>query len=150
MGYVESIRAKVGDELLIVAGVGVFVIDGDKILMQKRKDNMCWGIHGGAIEIGECTEEAARRELFEESGLVAKQLELLGVFSGKDMMYTYPNGDRVQIVSIAYICRDYSGTLLKNSEEVSEFRWFSFCDIPHNVSKPERKQIEFFLNYMGY
>ena len=37
----------------------------------------------------------SKRELFEETGLIAHDLELFGVFSGKDLHYIYPNGDEV-------------------------------------------------------
>lgn len=52
-----------------------------------RKDNHCWGYAGGSVEPDEDVEEAAKRELYEETGLVANKLELFGTFSGKDMHY---------------------------------------------------------------
>ena len=39
----------------------------------------------GGMEIGETAEETAKRELLEETGLVANTLELLGVFSGEGL-----------------------------------------------------------------
>lgn len=148
MGYVDNLRSKIGNELLILAGVGIFVIDNNKLLMQKRKDNSCWGIHGGVIEVGESVEEAARRELLEETGLIADQLDFFAVFSGKDMTYTYSNGDKVQIISITYICRNFSGTVLESSDEVSKLQWFEFDSLPENISKPEVKQIKAFLDHI--
>ena len=72
--------------MLLIVGGGVFVYNNGKVLMQKRKDNGCWSLHGGCLEIGETVEETARRELKEETGLTAITLEFLGVFSGKDML----------------------------------------------------------------
>jgi 8-oxo-dGTP diphosphatase len=43
-------------------------VDGGRVLLLKRKKEPeagCWGIRGGALEFGEITEEAARRELRE-------------------------------------------------------------------------------------
>ena len=54
-------------------------------MLQRRKDNLCWSMHAGGLELGETVEEAAKRELFEETGLTANTLELLGVFSGNDI-----------------------------------------------------------------
>ncbi|PUA39476.1 hypothetical protein C8Z91_08600 [Paenibacillus elgii] len=72
---------------------------------------------GGGVEIGEEVEETAKRELWEETGLKANDLELLGVFSGEDRLYTYPNGDEVYTISIVYVCRDFSGDLLSQTNK---------------------------------
>ena len=66
------------------------------ILLQKRSDNHCWGYAGGSVELDEVVEDAAKRELFEETGLIAEKLELFGVFSGKETHYVYPNGDELE------------------------------------------------------
>jgi 8-oxo-dGTP pyrophosphatase MutT (NUDIX family) len=93
LDYIKNLREHIGHERLLLVGASVFVHQDGKLLLQKRKDNGCWGDHGGSCELGESIEETARRELLEETGLIAKKLELLGVFSGKELFYTYPNGD---------------------------------------------------------
>ena len=71
MGYIEDMRARIGHDMLITASVAVLVSDGRRILLQRRRDNGLWALHGGMIEIGETFEDAARRELREETGLTA-------------------------------------------------------------------------------
>jgi len=143
--YVKAIREKVGNDLIILVGASVYVYSNGKVLLQKRNDNGCWGSNGGYMELGETTEEAARRELFEEAGLAAGKLELLGVFSGLDMMHTYPNGDRVNVVDVAYVCTEFSGDLLAQTNEVSELRWFGIDDIPDNISPPDKRPVAAFV-----
>jgi len=109
--YLKSIREKVGHDRIIIVGAGVIVYKDGRLLLQKRKDNLYWALHGGAVDIGEIVEDAAKRELKEETGLIAGTLELFGVFSGESMMHTYPNGDEVYIVGVTYICHDFSGEL---------------------------------------
>ena len=104
MGYIEDMRARIGHDMLITASVAVLVSDGRRILLQRRRDNGLWALHGGMIEIGETFEDAARRELREETGLTAGRLELCGLASGPDRIYTYPNGDRVYAVGVVYLC----------------------------------------------
>jgi ADP-ribose pyrophosphatase YjhB (NUDIX family) len=54
------IRKKIGHDRLIAVGAGVFVYKDGKVLLQKRKDNLCWALHGGVVEMGEGVEEAAK------------------------------------------------------------------------------------------
>ena len=78
---------------LNLVGVAVAVInENGELLLQKRNDGH-WGIPGGFIELGESTEEAGRREVFEETGLEIGKLDLVGVFSGKQHFVKLPNGD---------------------------------------------------------
>ncbi|MBP3377962.1 MAG: NUDIX hydrolase [Clostridia bacterium] len=132
--YIKTIRKKVGHDPVLQCGASVILInESGEILLQLRKDNGKWGYHGGSVELNEVVECAAARELFEETGLRANSLELFGVFSGEDMAYTYPNGDVVSNVDIVFICRDYSGTLIPQAEEVSELRFFPLNDLPENI-----------------
>ena len=93
--YILDLRKTVGHRPLLQVGASVIVVDSEgRILLQKRRDNGLWGYAGGSVELDEEVEKAAMRELFEETGLVVNELELFGVFSGKNLHYTYPNGLR--------------------------------------------------------
>jgi 8-oxo-dGTP pyrophosphatase MutT (NUDIX family) len=69
---------------------GVIVTDGERMLLGHATRSPRWDIPKGVAEPGEALAAAARRELFEETGLDAPAAELrpLGVFpyrSGKDL-----------------------------------------------------------------
>jgi 8-oxo-dGTP pyrophosphatase MutT (NUDIX family) len=69
---------------------GVIVTDGVRLLLGHATRSPRWDIPKGAAEPGESFAAAARRELFEETGLDAPAAELrpLGVFTyrrGKDL-----------------------------------------------------------------
>ena len=146
--YIKYIREKVGHDRIILVGSGVFVYKDRKLLLQRRKDNNCWAIHGGCVDIGEIVEEAAKRELKEETGLTANKLELFGVFSGENMMYTYPNGDEVYIVGVTYLCNDFSGELQPEEDEVMELKWFSIDNLPEDISPIDTDAINAFVDCM--
>lgn len=145
--YIMDLRKIVGHRPLLQVGASVIVEDAHgRILLQLRGDNHCWGYAGGSVELDEQVEDAAKRELFEETGLIAEELDLFGVFSGEDCHYVYPNGDEVSNVDIVYVCRKYTGTLRCQTSEVDDLRFFSTNEIPENISPPVRKALMKWVN----
>ena len=140
--YIKAMRQQIGHERLLIVGASVFIHKDGKLLLQKPKDNGCWAEHGGCCELGETVEETAKRELFEETGLIACSLELFGVFSGKELFYTYPNGDMVSNVNIAYICGDFTGKLMPEANETTDLQWFPLDELPDNISPPVRPALK--------
>lgn len=143
MGYIMDLRQLVGTRPLIMAGACVIVIDPqDRILLQLRTDNGMWGLPGGSMEPGESMEVVAKREMFEETGLLAGELILFNVFSGKEFYYQYPHGDEVFNVVAAYICKNYQGDIKSDETEVMEVSFFNLNEIPEAISPPDRPIIE--------
>ena len=82
------------------------------------------------MELGEATEETARREVHEETGLTVGTLELIGVFSGKKYFIVAENGDEFYVVTIAYSTKDIQGTLKINDDESLAFRYYALDHLP--------------------
>lgn len=141
-GYIMDLRKLVGHRTLIQCA-GSIIIENDQgqILLGKRTDNLMWGYAGGSIEIDESVEDCAKRELLEETGLIADELEFFMVNSGPETHYIYPNGDEVSNVEIIYLCRKYHGKLSPQEEELSELRFFNIDDLPE-ISPPIRPVVE--------
>lgn len=148
MGYVSELRRYVGHSPIIHTCASVIVEnERGRILLQKRADNGMWGYCGGAVELFERVEDAAKRELLEETGLSAHELELFGVFSGEDQHFIYPNGDEVSTIDILYICRKYSGELRCQEDEVSALDFFDIDDIPDNITPPVKVPLKKYIEY---
>ena len=136
--YIMDLRRFVGHApLLQCAGSVIIENSQGEILLGKRTDNHKWGYAGGSIELGETIEECAVRELKEETGLIADDLEFFMINSGEETHYIYPNGDEVYNVEVVYICRNYHGELKPQEEEISELRFFSVNALPE-ISDPIR------------
>lgn len=144
--YIKYIRGMVGKNPIILCGAAVIAVNpAFDILLQRRTDNGCWGLPGGYAELDERVEDTARRELFEESGITALSLRLFDVFSGPDMRYTYPNGDQVSVVSVVYICEDWSGEATPDGRESAETRFFPIDALPDKLNPPEIAVIERYI-----
>lgn len=95
---------------LLAVDAVIFFQDG--IVLIKRKNPPFEGryaLPGGFVEVGETTEDAARREAKEETGLDIELLCLVGVYSD-------PNRDpRGHVVSICYLARG-NGNLRSGSD----------------------------------
>lgn len=145
-GYIMDMRKLVGHRPILQVGASVIVEDArGRVLLQLRSDNGLWGYCGGSVELDEDVEAAAHRELWEETGLTATEMELLGVFSGPEMHYVYPNGDEVSNVDVVFVCRGYTGELKCQAGEVEELRFFSVDAIPEELSPPNKLPMAAYL-----
>lgn len=141
-----DMRKLVGHRTLIQCAASI-IIENEKgqILLGKRSDNHCWGYSGGSIEIDERVEDCARRELLEEMGLTAGELELFMINSGPKVHYIYPNGDEVSNVEIIYICREWEGEPRAADDEMTDLRFFDVGDIPDEISPPIKPVIDEYI-----
>ncbi|WP_434180079.1 NUDIX hydrolase [Bacillus thuringiensis] len=142
MGYIEELREVVGSRPLNLAGVAVAVFNEQgQILLQQRRNGM-WGVPGGFVELGESIEEAGRREVLEETGIEIGTLQLATVFSGKEFFMKLPNGDEFYPITIAYLCKDITGGLLKaDGVESLDVQFFNLNELPQNISPFIKKLI---------
>ncbi len=111
-----------------------------KVLLVKRKNEPFknkWALPGGFVRIYESLEEAAKRELMEETGVKNVYLEQLYTFG-------QPKRDpRGRVITVSYMALINSeNTSLKASTDVSEAVWFQTSKLPALAF--DHKQI---LNY---
>ena len=133
--YLKKLREKTGHMPLVLPHSVVVIFNAEgKILFEKRSDDGFYDFPGGGIDLKETGEEAAKRELFEETGLIADELELFNVYSGEVTHYVYFNGDEIYGVDLVYICHKYHGELKPQKEEVSELVFLDINDVPEKVS----------------
>jgi len=103
--------------------VGTVVVRDDAVLLVKRKhppNQGLWAIPGGTVELGETLQEAAERELLEETGVVARAERPIYVF---DTI----RRDAAQRVRYHYVIADVLARYLAGEPEARddalEARW---------------------------
>lgn len=141
MNYTQYLRRMVGTAPVIVvtSDVGVFNSSGE-LLLQRRARDGTWGLIGGFTELGETVEETARREVLEETGLTVGRLELFDVFSPAEFL-TFANGDQIQLVTVAYVTDDVSGSIQRSAEGL-ELRYCSLTELPEPLFAPALPMLE--------
>ena len=133
MGYIEDMRNLVGNHPLILIGSHAIILNEKDEVLPLRTDFNRWSIIGGALEYNETLEDALKREVFEETGLIIKNPELFRTYSGPDFFQIYPNGDQVNGVLVVYICREFHGELVCDQSESKELRFFPLDELPSNL-----------------
>lgn len=147
MNYIENLRSMVGHEKVIMVIAGAFVFDADdRLLLQQRSDTGVWGLPGGFMEMDENVQDTARREVFEETGLLLKELELFGIYSGPKYDKIFENGDQVAMVQIIFTCRDYDGQLVEQNEESLHNKFYKPEEFPENLFPDHRAFFEDLLS----
>lgn len=143
MSYVHELRKIIGTRAINVVGSCVILQNDERqLLMVKRVDNGKWGLPAGLLELGEAIEDCARRELMEETGIHAHELELLTVASGNDMHHKYPNGDEAFIICAVFRCHVHEGVARVNDHESTEVAFFSLAELPSEINPPSLRVIE--------
>ena len=95
---------------------------GSKVLMIQRATELgygLWGLPGGYVDRGEVVEEAAAREILEETGLVVLIKRLVGLFS--------QSGETVMVAAFE---AQESGGSLKAGPETLDLDFFLLNDLP--------------------
>jgi len=109
-------------------GVGAVVLDGERVLLARRGRAPSagkWSIPGGLVHLGERLEEAAVREVQEESGLRVRLLGFCGVI---DRVVREQDIVRYHYVIIDYVAECVGGRLEAGSD-AAEVRWVAVGDL---------------------
>lgn len=117
------------------------ILPSGEIVLVCRKDNGKWGLPGGMINWGEEVSEAAKRELWEETGLDLITIRrLVGVYSKRD------RDPRLHSISILVEAAVDGPLKVQDSLEISQVKAFTVETIPFgNLAHDHEQQIKDFL-----
>ena len=127
--YIQDLRERVGQGLLLLPGVTAVVFDdAGRVLLNERSDNGEWALIAGVMDPGEQPAETIVREVYEETAVHVVPERITSVLTAP--VTTYPNGDRCEYVDITFRCRAVGGEARVNDDESLAVGWFALDDLP--------------------
>ncbi len=138
------IGERVGREGQIAVGCSASVMNetGDKMLLIRRADNGRWAVPGGYMEPGENFTEACEREVLEETGLQVSAERLIAVYTNPNVLLTYPDGNKWQLVVLHFAARKVA-EVGESDGEVTAVSYFTYAETQHlNVGPLDRQRID--------
>ncbi len=114
--------------------VGTFIIKDGKLLVAKCKNYPCYYTVGGAVEINETSEEAAIREVFEETGF---KLEVDRLFCVQERFFTVGE-QRCHEINLFYLMKineDFNVVSNSYTEQSTNetLQWIPLKDMNVNI-----------------
>ena len=96
-----------------------------------------WSLPKGHIEEGETPEQAALREVQEETGIESIIEKSLGVID----FWFMAGGKRIHKTVHHYLFRESGGLLAPQETEVDEVAWFPLAEIVERLAYPDEKKL---------
>jgi 8-oxo-dGTP diphosphatase len=130
-------------------GVAAMLLDAHgRVLLGKRHDDPekaqsqlhgegKWTLPGGKLDFGDGVAAGAAREVLEETGICADELELVSV--GNEVMHD------VHFVTLGFLAKRFEGQpQVMEPDEITEWKWFPLDSLPEPMFPPALKVI---VNY---
>ena len=138
----RSVYAKRVDEVsaggLVIDGSGTKgLLIGRRDLKDATRERLLWSLPKGHIEAGETPEQAAIREVAEETGIQSEISRELGIID----FWFMAGGKRIHKTVHHYLFREVGGTLSPQVTEVDDVGWFPLEEIISLLAYPDEKKL---------
>jgi ADP-ribose pyrophosphatase YjhB (NUDIX family) len=115
--------------------------DEGRILLVRRADTGNWELPGGRVELGESAEVAAVREVAEESGVIIRIIDLMGVYSDPGHIMVYPaTGEARQQFAVCFHALPVEGGPAPDHDETCEAAWVHPRQVPRIPMHPSMRR----------
>lgn len=124
----------------IVAAGGLVINSQGRVLLLKSPRYGDWEFPGGQVEEGETITHALKREVFEETGIVARVKSLVGIYS---------NIRTPSILNLDFVCEYVSGEP-KTSAESTQVEWVDRAEALSRVKREAvHRRLKNMLEFSG-
>ena len=133
-------------------GIGVMILKDNGVLLGKRHGDPkkadselhgegTWTMPGGKLYFKEELEDAAFREVFEETGIKINKEKLKIISITNDIVKD------AHFITIGFLCKDFDGEpKVMEPDEITEWKWFELDKLPSPIFFPSRKILDKFLS----
>jgi len=130
------------------AGIGVMIHNNGKVLLGLRNEDPekassqlhgegTWTFPGGKVDFQETLEQAAKREVLEETNLKLNKIDVMSITD--EIVHD------AHFVTVGFICENFEGELkTMEPDEIIEWKWFDLNNLPEKIFKPTEKMIKNF------
>ena len=101
------------------------------------RQKIIWSLPKGHIEEGETPEQAAIREVAEETGITSSITKSLGVID----FWFMASGKRIHKTVHHFLFEEVGGELAPQESEVDEVAWFPLNEIVDKLAYPDEKKL---------
>ena len=108
-------------------GATILIYYDGKVLLELRRDSERWAFIGGGLLLDETLLECAKREAYEETGIVLsdEDIEFCKLYDDPSIIISYPDGNIIRNMMAVYETTLKERPNLVCSEESRELRFFS-------------------------
>ena len=110
---------------------------GRRDLKDQSRERLLWSLPKGHIEEGETPEQAAIREVQEETGIESEIARELGVID----FWFMAGGKRIHKTVHHYLFKETGGHLAPQITEVDDVGWFPLSEIFELLAYPDEKKL---------
>ena len=135
--YAKRVDEVSAGGLVVDASGKLGLLIGRRDLKDTTGKRILWSLPKGHIEEGETPEEAALREVQEETGIVSVIEKSLGVID----FWFMAGGKRIHKTVHHYLFRENGGGLAAQESEVDEVAWFPLAEIVERLAYPDEKKL---------
>ena len=135
--YAKRVDEVSAGGLVVDASGKLGLLIGRRDLKDTTGKIILWSLPKGHIEEGETPEEAALREVQEETGIVSVIEKSLGVID----FWFMAGGKRIHKTVHHYLFRENGGVLAAQESEVDEVAWFPLAEIVERLAYPDEKKL---------
>ena len=106
-------------------------------LRDQSREKLLWSLPKGHIEAGESPEQAAIREVREETGIESEIQKSLGVID----FWFMAGGKRIHKTVHHFVFKEKGGRISPQVSEVDDVRWFPLNEIVDRLAYPDEKKL---------
>ena len=138
----KRVYAKRVDEVsaggLVIDSTGTKgLLIGRRDLKDQKRERLLWSLPKGHIEPGETPEQAAIREVAEETGIESEIARELGVID----FWFMAGGKRIHKTVHHFLFTEVGGLLAPQVSEVDDVGWFPLTEIVGMLAYPDEKKL---------